>query len=231
MVIVGIIASPYLVYFAYVNRKAINKIRKDAARPSIRTGTHWNDQKVIDRIWSSKSGQVYCQTLEYQKREGYCAPTTIRCILKSLPFFNAADLPEAKSGPSIPAKVAPQIDALTNGKTKSQVVLGSEGYEKFLETIKKVNDPRYRIGLNFLRSPVFGYLQPSYIPANYVLTLFGGHFSPIVGYDEKEDLVAVFDVNHNYGMFLVKSERLWDAVNTFDFSAKGTRGLVLVEIL
>ena len=38
-------------------------------------------------------------------------------------------------------------------------------------------------------------------------------------------------MNHNYGMFLVESRRLFDAVNTFDLIANSYRGLVLTEIL
>ena len=43
--------------------------------------------------------------------------------------------------------------------------------------------------------------------------------------------VAVFDVNHSYGMFLVDSHRLFDAVNTYDLIANSFRGLVLTEVL
>ena len=43
--------------------------------------------------------------------------------------------------------------------------------------------------------------------------------------------VAVFDVNHKFGTFLVSSRRLFDAVNTFDFGAKSSRGLILTEVL
>ena len=41
----------------------------------------------------------------------------------------------------------------------------------------------------------------------------------------------MFDVNHNYGTFLVDSHRLFDAVNTFDFGAKTSRALILTEVL
>ena len=47
----------------------------------------------------------------------------------------------------------------------------------------------------------------------------------------KYEQVAVFDVNHNYGTFLVDSYRLFDAVNTFDLLANSYRGLILTEIL
>ena len=81
-----------------------------------------------------------------------------------------------------------------------------------------------------IRSPLFGFKKPAFFPYNFLLGLFGGHFSPIVGYMVKEDLVAVFDVNHEYGVYLLSSRRLYDSVNTFDFTSKQTRGLVLTEL-
>ena len=38
-------------------------------------------------------------------------------------------------------------------------------------------------------------------------------------------------MNHRYGMFLVESRRLFDAVNTFDFGVKASRALILTEVL
>jgi hypothetical protein len=129
-------------------------------------------------------------------------------------------------------KVKDDIDkcAIAGGiETKSTVVFGADGYDSFLKAIKLANDPKFRISCNFLRSPLFGI--PGYLPADLIFVVFGGHFSPIIGYDEDTDLVAVFDVNHKFGMFLVSPKRLYEAVNTYDRSANNTRGLVVTEII
>jgi len=68
---------------------------------------------------------------------------------------------------------------------------------------------------NFTRGPLFG--------------TGGGHHSPIAGYLGDEDLVLVLDVNDKYGPWLVKAERLYDAMNTVDTGARKKRGLLLIE--
>ena len=60
---------------------------------------------------------------------------------------------------------------------------------------------------------------------------FGGHFSPIVGYLEDENLVAVFDVNHEYSIYLVDPRRLYDSVATHDITSGESRGYVVMEVL
>jgi hypothetical protein len=67
--------------------------------------------------------------------------------------------------------------------------------------------------VNFTRKQIFG--------------AGGGHFSPIGGYLEAQDLVFILDVNAEYQPWLVASKRLFDAVNTFDGHQK--RGLLLIE--
>jgi|SRR5215475_216275 len=61
------------------------------------------------------------------------------------------------------------------------------------------NDPGRRYIVNFSRERIFG--------------AGVGHFSPIGGYLEAEDLVFIRDVNSDYQPWLVASKRLFDAVN------------------
>ena len=41
--------------------------------------------------------------------------------------------------------------------------------------------------------------------------------------------VLVLDVNKKYGPWLVKSDRLYEAMNTVDATAQKKRGLLLIE--
>jgi hypothetical protein len=125
--------------------------------------------------------------MEYQKQEGYCAPTTVRVILKSIPSIPSSAYPPMKSGGAVPEQVVENIDSC--GFTRSRVVLASEGFEAFLKSLKLVNDTRYRVSANFLRSSLFGMPQPFFLPHNFLLGLFGGHFSPVIGYLEDQNLV------------------------------------------
>ena len=85
----------------------------------------------------------------------------------------------------------------------------------FREQLTHVNDPARRYVVNFSRVPLFG--------------TGGGHHSPIAAYLREQDLVLVLDVNQKYGPWLVKSDRLYEAMNTVDGAAQKKRGLLLIE--
>ncbi|OQR99664.1 hypothetical protein THRCLA_21799 [Thraustotheca clavata] len=226
--VLSILIPPYLAYAYLFQRSFIDPIMSAAKRESIKLDPKYKNPDLLKRIWSTKVGKIYLESdLEYQCQEGYCSSATMRNILKSI---GISSLPPPRSGASTPLKYAQAIDKASNGQTTSSIVYGSEGYEAFMCTVKKANDPNYRVAVNFLRSPLFGITQPSYLPINFVLALFGGHFSVIVGYLEDEDLVAVFDVNHTYGPYLVDSKRLYDAVNSYDKMANNTRALIVSQV-
>lgn len=81
--------------------------------------------------------------------------------------------------------------------------------------LARANDPSRRYIANFNRGPLFGIEM--------------GHHSPIAGYLESEDLVLVLDVNETYKPWLVKSERLFEAIDTVDGATGKKRGLLVVE--
>jgi len=85
----------------------------------------------------------------------------------------------------------------------------------FREQLRHANELSRRYVINFSRGPLFG--------------AGGGHHSPIAAYLSDEDLVLVLDVNQKYGPWLVKSQRLYDAMNTVDTGTKKKRGLLLIE--
>ena len=85
----------------------------------------------------------------------------------------------------------------------------------FREHLNHVNDPARRYVINFSRGPLFG--------------TGGGHHSPIAAYLSQEDLVLVLDVNKKYSPWLVRSDRLYEAMNTVDTTAQKKRGLLLIE--
>ena len=85
----------------------------------------------------------------------------------------------------------------------------------FREHLQRPNDSSRRYVANSARGALFG--------------AGGGHHSPIAGYLAGEDPVLVLDVNLDYGPGLVKSERLYEAMNTLDTGARKKRGMLLIE--
>lgn len=72
-----------------------------------------------------------------------------------------------------------------------------------------------------------------YVIVNFARTRLGqeggGHFSPLAVYNEKSDRFLIMDVaRYKYPPAWVKTENLWDAMNTDDTVAKEKRGFVIV---
>jgi hypothetical protein len=168
--------------------------------------------------------------MEFQLREGFCGPTTVRNLLVSLNVIKIS-LPPLKSGPVDAAKVKEMIDKSTHGRTKTRIIYGDHGYAKFLDGIRASNNERYRVTINFLRGALFG--SSSFWPHNWLLAALGGHFSNVLGYLEELNLVVIFDVNQEYGLFLVDAHRLYTSVFTPDFSFSNvkSRGILVTEIV
>jgi hypothetical protein len=109
-----------------------------------------------------------------------------------------------------------QLAAVARQKLNKKVsVLRDLDLVSFREQMRHANDPARRYVINFSRGPLFG--------------AGGGHHSPIAGYLADQDLVLVLDVNRKYGPWLVKSARLYDAMNTVDTGSQKKRGLLLIE--
>ena len=210
--LIGIfLVIPVLTYLFITKWNIMYSTLKKAIVPSIKDTKAYKDTELLHRLRQSAMGSLYQSAVEFQFQEGYCCPATQRTILKSLPGLNHSLLADPKRGPATIEKFAETLDEQSQGMTKSSIALGSEGYETFLAALKKVNNPKYRVAANFLRSPLFGFVR-SIWPSSLMLTFLGGHFSPIVGFFEDLNLVAVFDVNHNYSTFFVTPERFYDAV-------------------
>ncbi|ORY43146.1 hypothetical protein BCR33DRAFT_717879 [Rhizoclosmatium globosum] len=229
---VTVVTSPIWLVQVVCHWTSTLTLWRKASRPSVKLDSRYHDYDRLAKVLSRQPSLPLFQTsAQFQTQEGYCAPTTERMILKSIPGFNSNSLSPMKIGPSQPDKVAATIDTLAKAggiTTRSHVIYGSDGYTPFLSALRKVNNPRYRVSANFLRSPLFGIDKTPQLVASLFLS---GHFSPIVGFDEAEGVVAVFDVNAEYGLFLVDVERFYEAVDTWDVFEGKSRGLVVTEVL
>jgi hypothetical protein len=231
--VVAVAASPILLFLSISRWSVVKDILQKSRRESIKEASSFKDADLLSHVWSSPVGLCYSSAVEYQRQEGYCSSATQRSILKSIPNFRSQNIPEPKSRSASLQKFSTELEQSGCGMIKTTIVYASEGYDAFLDVLKKVKDVRYRVSINFLRSPLFGFKRPYWLPINWVSCFFGGHHSILLGYFEEQNLVAVFDVNHNYGAFLVDTRRLYDAVATFPIvgSQGNPRGLVIAELL
>lgn len=187
--------------------------------------------------------------MEYQLREGYCGSATQRCILKSLGYPHDG-IPPQHSGETKPVPWCEHIQSMvtnynnnnnknSDDKDKYRVTTeiidgGSVSYQEFVSTLRdNLNNPDVRIACNFLRPALMGFTGWRIFPMNFLMGVFGGHFSPVLGIlddaSTTEPLVAVFDTNDKYdGTYFVSAERLYEAVRAVDLSAHKHRALILV---
>lgn len=143
----------------------------------------------------------------------------------------------------------PKVKKNHNINIETKIIGGDETFATFIDTIRKaVRDPSCRLAINYLRPALTGFMTPRWIPIHLFLGLLGGHFSFIIGMLEKKDvgltstsvvgadgeddngyfpLVAVFDVNHQYGgAYLVPANRLYESVKARDLMTLQSRALV-----
>lgn len=189
---------------------------------SIKGAAEYQDPALLERAWALPVARLYRSGIDYQRNASFCGPTSLVNVSRSLrqPSDQASILQSTG--------VASVLDYLPGGVTLDQLAaiarqkLGRRvtamhdlDREGFREQLRHVNDPSRRYVVNFARGPLFG--------------TGGGHHSPIAGYLPELDLVFVLDVNRAYAPWLVKSDRLYDAMNTVDSRSHQKRGLLVIE--
>ncbi|HEY6620395.1 MAG TPA: phytochelatin synthase family protein [Steroidobacteraceae bacterium] len=195
----------------------------DSARVvSIKETRDYQDPALLKKAWALPVAAAYQAQIEFQQNGSVCGPTSLADILHSLKQPGNQESVLQGSGFSTIMGYLPEgltLDQLANiarQKLHRKVtVLRDLDLASFREQLSHVNDPARRYVINFSRAPLFG--------------TGGGHHSPIAAYLSQEDLVLVLDVNKKYGPWLVKSDRLYEAMNTVDDTARKKRGLLLIE--
>jgi hypothetical protein len=160
---------------------------------------------------------------EYQHNPSVCGPTSAADVLHSIGRTDSQTDVMTRAGvTSVVGYVIPGLtldqDAAVLRKTTGDPVtlLRDLDLTTFRGLLARANDPTLRFVINFHRGPMFGRGH--------------GHFSPILAYLADRDLVLVGDVNHDYGIYLVSANRLFDAMNTVDDVTGKKRGLLMVTL-
>ena len=193
---------------------------------SIETTETYKDTQLLEKAWQLPVAAAYrAATFDYQRNQSTCGPTSVVDVLRSLGRKSSQDDVLDGSevwtlfGYVVPAGMTLDDEAallhLRAGKPVK--VLRDLDLAAFRAELPRMNDPSRRYIANFSRGPLFGKGH--------------GHHSPILGYLAEEDLVFIGDVNRNFtGPWLVKADRLFDAINTLDDSSGKKRGLVVVTL-
>lgn len=195
-----------------------------AGTASIETDARYRDPRLMRSAWSLPVARAYAAGgFEYQANQSFCGPTSVADLLKSI--GRRTDQKQAIAG----TRYNPVGGFLIRGLTLDQLadilaqrlghpvqVVRDPSLEGFRGWMRRANDPGQRIIVNFHRGPMFGRGH--------------GHFSPVLGYLEREDLVLVGDVNASYRPYLVSSERLWRAMDTVDTDTGKERGLIVARV-
>jgi hypothetical protein len=189
---------------------------------SIKETRDYQDPALLQKAWALPVATAYRADIDYQQNGSVCGPTSLVNVLHSLKQAGNQESILQGSGFSTVMGYLPegltldQLADIARQKLQRRVtVLRDLDLAAFREQLKWVNDPARRYVINFSRGPLFG--------------TGGGHHSPIAAYLNQEDLVLVLDVNKKYGPWLVKSDRLYEAMNTVDATAQRKRGLLLIE--
>jgi hypothetical protein len=194
----------------------------DASVVSIKTTHEYQDPALLEKAWGLPVAKLYRPNIDYQQNGSFCGPTSVVNVLHSLgrPGDQATLLDD--TGIATVMGMLPQgltLDELADVARKKLgrkvSVLRDLDLPGFREQLRHSNDPARRYIINFTRAPLFA--------------TGGGHHSPIAGYLADEDMVLVLDVNKNYGPWLIKSERLYQAMDSVDTTANKKRGLLLIE--
>jgi len=190
---------------------------------SIKGTQAYQNPALLKQAWALPVAALYQPGIDYQRNASVCGPTSLVNVLHSL--AQPGDQEKLLEGTGL----STVLGYLPEGVTLDQVadiarlklpgkkvsVLRDLDLKEFREQMLQTTDPSRRYVINFSRGPLFG--------------TGGGHHSPIAGYLAEDDLVLVLDVNKKYGPWLVKSERLYEAMNTVDSATHKKRGLLLIE--
>lgn len=189
---------------------------------SIKESREYQDAALLAQAWALPVAATYHASLDFQHNGSFCGPTSVVNVMRSLNL--GGDQSTVLEGTG----VSTVLGALPGGITLDQLadiaqkklgrkvtVLRDLDLAAFRDHLRHANDPSRRYVINFSRGPLFA--------------TGGGHHSPLAGYLAEDDLAFVLDVNQKYGPWLVKPERLYEAMQAVDKSTGKHRGLLLIE--
>jgi hypothetical protein len=205
--------------FLLLNGSAYVAVSRSTVSPEAIESSVIHRPELINRAWRLPVATTFKTEFTWQSNASRCGPASVANTFRSLgeQETTEAEVLEGTgkcwTGICFMGLTLDELADVARTKTHRRIaVLRNLTGEEFREHMKRSNDPSRRYIINFAREKIFG----------------GGvgHFSPIGGYLEAEDLVFVLDVNEIYKPWLIQRERLFAAMDTLDGDKK--RGLLLI---
>jgi hypothetical protein len=191
---------------------------------SIADAPAYQDPDLIERAWALPVAALYREGgYEYQANPSFCGPTSAANMIQSQGVDT--DQREVIQGSNVrpifgilPRGVSlnTEADLVRTASGQPVEVLRDLSLDEFRRHMANSNNTSVRYIINFHRGPLWGRGH--------------GHFSPILGYLEAEDLVFVGDVNRAFQPFLVPTARLYEAMDTLDSDGNLRRGMLLIDV-
>jgi hypothetical protein len=186
---------------------------------SIKATAAYQRAALLEQAWALPEAAGY-RTLVSQPNPSFCGPTSLANALRSLgaqatPHDVVADSGTCRFDFCVGGLTLDELAGLARRKGLQVRVLRELSAAALRDELRAARSTQRRLIANFSRRPLFGE--------------GGGHFSPLGGLLEAEDLVFVLDVNARYAPWLVTPERLAAAINTQDSSSGQLRGLLVLE--
>lgn len=176
--------------------------------------------ELIDRAWQLPVAITFRPEIAWQSNGSRCGPASVANAFRSLGEQKRTEAEVLQgtgkcwTGICFMGLTLDELADVARTNTHRKItVLRNLTREEFREHMKRSNEPGRRYIINFARDKIFG--------------AGVGHFSPIGGYLEAEDLVFVLDVNEHFKPWLIERQRLFSAMDTRDGDKK--RGLLLIE--
>ncbi len=189
---------------------------------SIAAASEYQDPPRMAAAWALPVAESYHRGLLFQPNGSVCGPTSLANVARSFGDQGATPHAILDGTGKCPfdfcfgGLTLDELAAIARGKLGKKVtVLRDLSLAEFRAELGRVGDPALRYVINFDRGPLFGRA--------------GGHHSPLGAYLAADDLVLVLDVNAKYQPWLVKTERLFAAMDTVDPSSGKKRGLLRIE--
>ena len=208
------------VVFLLLSGSAYYAVNRPGVSPEAIQSSVIHSPELINRAWQLPVATTFKTEIRWQSNSSRCGPASVANTFRSLGEQQATEAEVLEgtgkcwTGFCFLGLTLDELADIARTKTHLSItLLRNLTGEEFREHMKRSNDPGRRYIINFAREKIFG--------------AGVGHFSPIGGYLEAEDLVFVLDVNEHYKPWLIQRQRLFAAMDTLDGNKK--RGLLLIE--